>query len=149
MEQQDADLVSRSGISRLRAEQPGAEQSSSLAKTRSHHAEVPFTRRVSALRFCLFSHPKSLRPIRLHHHRSCPTYPSYPGLRSVGQRDRPQPLKISFSGVAYITSVNVTAPIEKQTQIDAVQPHCPTCLRIQGGHLSVFSRQTKENLGLK
>jgi len=131
------------------SEQPGGEQSSSFAKTRTHYAEVPFTGRMSAFRVRLLSHPKSLRPVRVHHHRLFPAHPSYQGLRSVGQRDRSQRLKISFSGVVYLTSVNVTAPIEKQTQIDAVQLYSPAYSRIQGGQLSAFSRQMKAKLGLK
>ena len=37
--------------------------------------------------------------------------------------------------------------VAKQSMIDAVQPHCPTCSAIQGGMLSGFSKRIKSLLG--
>jgi hypothetical protein len=39
--------------------------------------------------------------------------------------------------------------VAHQSSIEAVQAHCPTCSRKQGGFLSAFSRRMKELLGIK
>lgn len=39
-----------------------------------------------------------------------------------------------------------TNDISKQTSTIAVQPHCPTCSRSQGGQMSDFSKKTKAKL---
>ncbi|HHY0363484.1 TPA: RHS repeat domain-containing protein, partial [Vibrio cholerae] len=38
--------------------------------------------------------------------------------------------------------------IQQQRQIDAVQPHCPSCSNVQGGQLGVFGKKMKEYLRL-
>lgn len=38
--------------------------------------------------------------------------------------------------------------VASQSAVSAVQPHCPSCSRIQGGYLSNFSRWCKGLLGL-
>jgi hypothetical protein len=55
--------------------------------------------------------------------------------------DHIDPLVVEF----YRDGVN---DIEKQRQIDSVQPHCPTCSSSQGGQLGNFGKKMKNALGL-
>lgn len=38
--------------------------------------------------------------------------------------------------------------VKKQSQLDAVQPHCPSCSASQGGQLGAFSKKMNNELGL-
>ena len=38
--------------------------------------------------------------------------------------------------------------VHQQRQLDAVQPHCPTCSASQGGQLGAFGKQMKKELRL-
>ncbi|PQO28478.1 hypothetical protein DTL21_28160 [Bremerella cremea] len=58
------------------------------------------------------------------------------------------PATISCRTQAYRNRIHAQVEPGRQSQVHAVQPHCPECSAKHGGLLSAFSKRMKALLGL-